>query len=55
MRRLHERTPLITTKDAVKADITKTGVAFTVDLTGDPDTGIVGYKAKRHTDVVDLE
>ena len=55
MRRLHERTPLITTKDAGKADITKTGVAFTVDLMGDPDTGIVGYKAKRHADVVDLE
>ena len=55
MRSLHERTPLITTKGAVKADITKTGVAFTVDLMGDPDTGIVGYKAKRHADVVDLE
>lgn len=55
MRRLHERTPLITTKDAGKADITKTGVAVTVDLMGDPDTGIVGYKAKRHADVVDLE
>ena len=37
-----------------EADITSTGVAFTVDL-GDPKTGIIGYKAKRHADVIDVE
>ena len=55
MRRLHEKKPLITAKDKNKADITKTGVAFTVDLVGESDGGIVGYKAKRHADVIDVE
>ena len=56
MRRLHERTPLVAGKGLDKeADITSTGVAFTVDLKGDPETGIIGYKAKRHADVIDVE
>ena len=55
MRRLHERTPLVASSGMEKADITSTGVAFTVDLQGDPDTGIIGYKAKRHADVIDVE
>lgn len=55
MRRLHERTPLLAGKGVEEADITSTGVAFTVDLQGDPDTGIIGYKAKRHADVIDVE
>ena len=55
MRRLHERTPLIASNGEKKADITKTGVAFTVDLNGNPTNEIVGYKAKRHTDVIDVE
>ena len=54
MRRLHERTPLVASSGMEKADITSTGVAFTVDLQGDPDTGI-GHKAKRHADVIDVE
>ncbi len=55
MRRLHERTPLVAGSGVEEADITSTGVAFTVDLQGDPDTGIIGYKAKRHADVIDVE
>ena len=55
MRRLHERTPLVASSGLEEADITSTGVAFTVDLQGDPDTGIIGYKAKRHADVIDVE
>ena len=55
MRRLHERTPLVAGKSLEEADITSTGVAFTVDLKGDQDTGIIGYKAKRHADVIDVE
>ncbi len=55
MRRLHERTPLVAGEGIEDADITSTGVAFTVDLQGDPGTGIVGYKAKRHADVIDME
>jgi dCTP deaminase len=33
----------------------KNGLAFTVDVEGDPATGIVGYKARRHTDVIDVD
>lgn len=31
------------------------GVALSVDLAGDSDTGFVGYRAKRHTGVVDVD
>ena len=55
MRRLHEHAPLVAAEDVNVVDITKTGVAFTVDLVGDANTGIVGYKAKHHTDVIDME
>ena len=55
MRRLHERTPLVAGSGVANADITSTGVAFTVDLEGDPETGIIGYKAKRHADVIDVD
>ena len=51
MRRLHERSPLIA---GGEADI-ESGLALSVDLTGDPRTGIVGYRAKRHTGVVDVD
>ncbi|MGH7038021.1 MAG: 2'-deoxycytidine 5'-triphosphate deaminase [Stellaceae bacterium] len=33
----------------------RNGVAFTVDVAGDPATGILGYKARRHTDVIDVD
>jgi len=55
MRRLHKRTPLVAGSGMEEADITSTGVAFTVDLHGEPDTGIIGYKAKQHADVIDVE
>jgi dCTP deaminase len=31
------------------------GLAFTVDVAGDKATGIVGFKARRHTDVIDVD
>ncbi len=31
------------------------GVAFTIDLDGDPLTGLVGYRAKRHAGVIDMD
>ena len=31
------------------------GVDLSVDLAGDPDTGFIGYRAKRHTGVVDVD
>ena len=30
-------------------------ISLSVDLAGDPDTGFVGYRAKRHTGVVDVD
>ena len=31
------------------------GIDLSVDLAGDPDSGFVGYRAKRHTGVVDVD
>jgi len=50
-RRLHERSPLIAGGDL---DV-ESGVALSVDLSGDPKTNIVGYRAKRHTGIVDVD
>jgi dCTP deaminase len=33
----------------------KDGLAFSVDLTGDPRSGLIGYRAKRHAGVIDLD
>ena len=52
MRRLHEASPLVSADDA---DIAKSGVVFTVDIAGATEGGVIGYKAKRHTGVIDLE
>jgi dCTP deaminase len=31
------------------------GLAFTVDVAGDRESGVVGYKARRHTDLIDVD
>src|SRR6516164_9065105 len=31
------------------------GLAFTVDVAGDEGSGVVGYKARRHTDLIDVD
>jgi len=49
-RRLHEREKLV---DDV-ADING-GLALTVDLKGDPETGLVGYRGKRHSGLIDVD
>ena len=54
MRRLHERSPLVEVDEGVP-DIARHGVAFTVDLTHPSDAGIIGYHAKRHADVIDVD
>lgn len=33
----------------------KNGVPVSVDLAGDPETGLIGYRAKRHSGVVDVD
>jgi dCTP deaminase len=52
MRRLHEKARLVDL-DVETANIQK-GVAVSVDLGGDAKTGFVGYRAKRHTGVIDV-
>jgi dCTP deaminase len=53
LRRLHEEVGLM---DAPAGPQTiRNGLAFTVDVAGDEATGIVGYKARRHTDVIDID
>src|ERR1700751_3048606 len=53
LRRLHEEGGLM---DAPAGPQTiRNGRAFTVDVAGDEATGIVGYKARRHTDVIDID
>lgn len=48
---LHQREPLV---DCDNADLTG-GVAVSVDLSGEGSDGFVGYRAKRHTGVVDID
>jgi dCTP deaminase len=53
LRRLHEEVRLV--DGPAGPQTIRNGLAFTVDVAGDKATGIVGYKARRHTDVIDLE
>jgi dCTP deaminase len=48
---LHARERLV---DAEDADLTN-GVAVSVDLTGEGWDGFIGYRAKRHTGVIDVD
>jgi dCTP deaminase len=48
---LHARERLV---DTDKADLAH-GVALSVDLSGESSNGFVGYRAKRHTGVVDVD
>ncbi|MEO9900579.1 2'-deoxycytidine 5'-triphosphate deaminase [Nisaea sp.] len=51
MRRLQDSVVLVHGQDA---DI-KEGVAVSVDLTGEPKSGLIGYKAKQHTGLIDID
>ncbi len=49
--KLHDEQRLISAEIADIAD----GIALSVDLAGASDGGIIGYRAKRHTGVVDMD
>jgi len=53
MRRLHESEGLVDTGTG-DVDI-KEGVAVSVDLAGDAKTGLVGFRAKQHTALIDMD
>jgi dCTP deaminase len=57
LRRLHAATALVELPEGeqLARDAIRAGLAFTVDVSGDPETGMVGYKARRHTDVIDVD
>lgn len=48
---LHREQGLVSARDVDIAG----GVALSVDLAGDPETGLIGYRAKRHTGLVDVD
>lgn len=53
IRRLHKRVGLIDRAPG-EADVSR-GLALSVDLAGDADTGLAGYRAKRHAPLIDVE
>jgi dCTP deaminase len=57
LRRLHEEVRLVDRPAgaAPAAETIRDGLAFTVDVAGVVADGIVGYKARRHTDLVDVD
>lgn len=50
LRRLHSESPLV---DGT-ADI-ENGLGLSIDLKGDPQTRLVGWRAKHHTNIIDLD
>ena len=58
LRRLHAETPLVEAPGGAPAELRepiRNGLAFTVDVAGDRATGVVGFKARRHTDLIDID
>ena len=53
LRRLQEQVSL--TDAEAGADTVKNGLAFTVDCSGEFDGGVAGYRARRHTGLIDVE
>ena len=53
LRRLHAETPLVHSEGG-EANISG-GIAVTVDLEGRESGGLIGYKARKHSDVIDVD
>jgi dCTP deaminase len=53
LRRLHEEVGLV--DGPAGARTIRNGLPFTVDVAGDSETRIAGFKARRHTDVIDVD
>ena len=56
LRRLHEEVRLVESSPGTISarEAIRDGLAFTVDVAGER-SGIVGYKARRHTDLIDID
>jgi len=57
LRRLHQEVGLVETSPGTLSarEAIRDGLAFTVDVAGDKKSGVVGYKARRHTDLIDVD
>ena len=57
LRKLHEEVRLLKAPGGAlrERESIRNGLAFTADVAGDKATGIVGFKARRHTDVIDVD
>jgi dCTP deaminase len=57
LRRLHEEVGLVESPPGALSarEAIRDGLAFTVDVAGDKQSGLVGYKARRHTDLIDVD
>jgi dCTP deaminase len=56
LRRLHAEVGLVDAAGGMPGPETiRNGLAFTVDVSGEMADGIVGWKARRHTDVIDVD
>jgi dCTP deaminase len=57
LRRLHAEVGLVETPEdgAAETQTIRNGLVFTVDVAGDADSRLVGYKARRHTGVIDVD
>ncbi|MCZ6814087.1 MAG: 2'-deoxycytidine 5'-triphosphate deaminase [Alphaproteobacteria bacterium] len=54
VKRLHEEVRLVHDKDG-EANVKGGAIALSVDVVGDPVTGIIGYKAKQTADFIDID
>jgi len=57
LRRLHQEVGLVEASPGtlLAREAIRDGLAFTVDVAGDQQSGVVGYKARRHTDLIDVD
>ncbi len=53
LRRLHGEMPLVHSEDG--RENISSGIAIRVDLRGSDTDGLIGYKARKHTDVIDVD
>jgi dCTP deaminase len=54
LERLHEQVPLVDSDPGTET-IRDDSIGVSLDLGGDPQTGLVGFRAKKHADVIDVD
>jgi dCTP deaminase len=55
LRRLHEEVGLVDGPGAATRKAIRNGLPFTVDVAGGGVDAVIGFKARRHTDVIDVD